>query len=338
MKTTPFLIGPLLKSVSRSFYLTLRILPGSMREPVSLAYLLARATDTIADTTIIPHEKRREYLRVLNESIQSGMATLGLQSLAGDLLPYQSLPGERLLLENINACLSLLEAQQPSDQTLIRNVLSTICSGQDLDLQRFPNQQHGTIDSLQTAAELNDYTYRVAGCVGEFWTHMCLTHLDACKKWDRDKSLARGIHFGQALQLTNILRDLPRDLQNGRCYLPLDELAQEGLAPGDLLKKENFDKLRPLYLKWLALTESHYNDAWSYTLQYPRQLWRMRLACAWPVLIGIQTLRKLRDPDNNPLDSSIRIKVSRGEVWTILAVSSLCVFSNRLFSSLYYED
>jgi phytoene/squalene synthetase len=38
------------QSVSRSFYLTIRFLPRPLREPVGLAYLLARATDTIADT------------------------------------------------------------------------------------------------------------------------------------------------------------------------------------------------------------------------------------------------------------------------------------------------
>ncbi|MCI0869448.1 MAG: squalene/phytoene synthase family protein, partial [Chloroflexi bacterium] len=47
------LLTDLLKGVSRSFYLTLRVLPGGIREPVGLAYLLARAADTIADTTLI---------------------------------------------------------------------------------------------------------------------------------------------------------------------------------------------------------------------------------------------------------------------------------------------
>ena len=50
------LLGSLLKSVSRSFYLTLRVLPTGMRDPVGLAYLLARAADTIADTSLIPPE------------------------------------------------------------------------------------------------------------------------------------------------------------------------------------------------------------------------------------------------------------------------------------------
>ncbi|MCX7887472.1 MAG: squalene/phytoene synthase family protein, partial [Verrucomicrobiae bacterium] len=52
------LLGPLLRGVSRSFYLTLRVLPAAIRPQVSLAYLLARATDTIADTGVVPPERR----------------------------------------------------------------------------------------------------------------------------------------------------------------------------------------------------------------------------------------------------------------------------------------
>ena len=52
------LTGPLLKQVSRSFYLSLAVLPAGVRPGIGLAYLLARATDTIADTRIVPRETR----------------------------------------------------------------------------------------------------------------------------------------------------------------------------------------------------------------------------------------------------------------------------------------
>ena len=42
---------------------------------------------------------------------------------------------------------------------------------------------------------------------------------------------ARGVRFGKALQMTNVLRDVPADLASGRCYLPAAELAALGLAP-----------------------------------------------------------------------------------------------------------
>lgn len=68
MTTTSFqseVIGPLLRDVSRSFYLTLRVLPSEIRPQISLAYLLARATDTIADTKAVPRAKRLAALQQL---------------------------------------------------------------------------------------------------------------------------------------------------------------------------------------------------------------------------------------------------------------------------------
>ena len=45
-------LDPLLKSVSRSFHLTLRVLPAAIRPQIGLAYLLARATDTVAEPLV----------------------------------------------------------------------------------------------------------------------------------------------------------------------------------------------------------------------------------------------------------------------------------------------
>ena len=67
--TRAFLLGPLLKGVSRSFYLTMRVLPAGMRDPVGEAYLLARAADTIADTALISPERRLALLLALRERV-----------------------------------------------------------------------------------------------------------------------------------------------------------------------------------------------------------------------------------------------------------------------------
>src|SRR5246127_1218371 len=99
--TRPFLLGPLLKVVSRSFYLTLRVLPAGMRDPVGLAYLLARAADTIADTSLVPPEQRLEWLLSLRDQV-NGVADHGtLQRLAGDLAGQQTQSDEKILLESL---------------------------------------------------------------------------------------------------------------------------------------------------------------------------------------------------------------------------------------------
>jgi len=310
--------GELLKATSRSFYLTLRVLPAAVRPQIGLAYLLARTTDTIADTELVPPAQRLEALQKLRERIL-GQSSAPLNF--GDLAKQQNLSAEKLLLEKVEASLSALQNLSDADRKLIRDVLDTITSGQELDLKRFGGSATGylpavKIIALQTDAELDDYTYRVAGCVGEFWTKMCRAHLFPNAKLDEKRFIADAIRFGKGLQLVNILRDLPKDLRNGRCYLPKEKLAEAGLSPEDLLQPANEPKFRPLYNCYLDLAESHLAAGWKYTNTVPRGQVRVRLACAWPVLIGAKTISRLRE--GGILDPQNRIKITRAEVRGIL--------------------
>ncbi len=49
----------ILRGVSRSFDLSIRLLPSALQSPVAIGYLLARATDTVADTTALPLGERK---------------------------------------------------------------------------------------------------------------------------------------------------------------------------------------------------------------------------------------------------------------------------------------
>jgi farnesyl-diphosphate farnesyltransferase len=307
------LLTSLLRDVSRSFYLTLRVLPRRIRQQIGLGYLLARTTDTIADTELVPLPQRLEALRALRGHI------LGLSQGPinfGELARLQTAAPERVLLEQVDASLALLGALAAADQRLVQEVLETITSGQELDLRRFDGAGPDHILSLRSDADLDDYTYRVAGCVGEFWTRICLAHLFAKTSLDEAYLLANGVRFGKGLQMVNILRDLPSDLRQGRCYLPADRLSAFDLVPADLLQPANEGRLRPLYHQYLDQAEAHLRAGWDYTNTLPRRSVRVRLACAWPVLIGLDTLRLLRvrpllDPNN-------RTKVSRSDVRRIL--------------------
>ena len=303
----------LLKEVSRSFYLTLRVLPGRIRPQIGLAYLLARATDTIADTGLVPAEQRLAALAALRERI------LGLHDRPldlGDLARRQGSLGERRLLEQFEASLALLGALAPADRQLVRQVLETITSGQELDLRRFAGASAHRIVCLRADEELDDYTYRVAGCVGEFWTRICRAHLFPKASLDDSFLLANGVRFGKGLQLVNILRDVPSNLRHGRCYLPAEKLAACGLGPAELLEPANEPRLRPLYDALLDRAQAHLLAGWDYTNALPRRSVRVRLACAWPILIGLETLRLLRR--GNVLDPTQRLKVSRRQVKRLL--------------------
>jgi len=334
----PTALNDLLKATSRSFYLTLRVLPARVRPQIGLAYLLARTTDTIADTEIVPLAQRLDALQRLRERIL-GQSSAPLNF--GELAQKQNLPAEKSLLEKVEAGLSTLQKFPAPDQKLIRDVLATITGGQELDLQRFaratlpPEGGSPNIIALETAAELDDYTWRVAGCVGEFWTRICRAHLFPDAKLDEKQLIADGIRFGKGLQLVNILRDLPADLKNGRCYLPMEKLDAAKLPPETLLSPANAAKFLPLFRDHLDKAESHLAAGWNYTNTIPFSQFRVRLACAWPILIGARTIEKLRAA--NVIELQQRVKVSRSEVRGILWRSILCCpfprAWRRLFSS-----
>jgi farnesyl-diphosphate farnesyltransferase len=310
--------GPLLKAVSRSFYLTIRALPGRVQEPIGLAYLLARTSDTIADSAAAPATLRLRHLAAFGDMVATGDRA-ALPALLADIAP--PLEAERLLLRQIPACLDWLAATDDFDRTQIRAVLATIIRGQSLDLQRFGLAAPGAVTALRTAAELDEYTYLVAGCVGEFWTRICVHHLPAYSTMPVERLVEKGIRFGQGLQLVNILRDLPEDLRQGRCYLPADELP--GLAPGELLSRPT--AARPTVQRWLARAREHLECGADYVraVRTPR----VRLACFLPWYLGGKTLDLLARQD--PLSTPQRMKVPRSEVTRALWKGVWASFSDR---------
>jgi farnesyl-diphosphate farnesyltransferase len=98
-------------------------------------------------------------------------------------------------------------------------------------------------------------------------------------------------------------------------------LREHGLIPEDLLDPANGARFRPLYTRYLLRAEDHLAIGWQYTLSLPYRQMRLRLACAWPLLIGLRTLALLRV--GNVLDPEHRIKVSRPQVRSIMLRSTL---------------
>jgi len=321
------LLTTVLRDVSRSFYLTLRILPDRIRPQIGLAYLLARASDTIADTEAVALEHRLAALQAFRQRILSAGEvahrgkTFGIALLTSEFTANQPSAAERLLLEQCDGALALLSKLTEADSQLVREVLGTIISGQELDLKRFAGASSKHIIALQTDEELDDYIFRVAGCVGEFWTKLCRKRLFPQATLDDSRLLSDSLRFGKGLQLVNILRDLGRDIQQGRCYLPAGVLTSAGLVPEHLLTITAEPRLRPVYNKYLDRAEQHLRAGWAYTNTLPWVCVRVRLACAWPILIGMETIKLLRGA--NILDVAKPIKVGRSRVKRLIARSVL---------------
>jgi farnesyl-diphosphate farnesyltransferase len=314
--------GPVLRSVSRSFFLSLRILPGALREPLSLAYLLARATDTIADTPEPPVALRMDALARLAAAIQGTAGKETAAQLRESFAPLQRNEAERTLIERLPALLDWLNELQASDRDEVRSVLEKISRGQRLDLERFDASSTSTstrtsIKALTTAAELDEYTYLVAGCVGEFWTRLCFAHVKNFSERSASEMRELGVRYGQGLQLINILRDAGDDLRHGRCYFPADELQALGISAGEILSDSA--RVLPVVEQWRKKAERGVEAGIEYACAIRNR--RVRFATALPALIGARTLSLLHDAGVDAFAQ--RVKVSRAEVRKMISASVL---------------
>ena len=313
-------LDSILEGTSRSFYLTLKNLPSGLRSQVGLLYLLARTSDTIADSERGVPAQRLQALERYNEYAQGNSNTLPDLS---ELAQLQRIASERKLLERVDDTVACVSRFSDSDQQHIRHCLNIIVGGQSLDLKRFANAGEGQIVALADDMELDDYAYRVAGSVGEFWTRMTLNHLFETDEETELAMFEKGVRFGKALQLINILRDIPADLRMGRCYIPSKSLSDIGMEPMDLLDAENMSHFKPLFDSCIDLAESHLDAAVEYIGMLPHSQFRLRGACMLPVLIGQRTLALLRD--GNVLEPSNRIKVTRDEINGLLKTVAFAV-------------
>jgi farnesyl-diphosphate farnesyltransferase len=141
---------------------------------------------------------------------------------------------------------------------------------------------------------------------------------------------AEGRRYGRGLQLVNVLRDLPRDLRRGRCFLPADELRALGLTPADLLDPAAGSRVRPLLARWQARARRGLFAGLAYAGRLRGAGWRVRAATALPAALGLATLRVLEAaPIEARLDPDEVLRVSRAEVRRIVARTAVLALRPR---------
>lgn len=288
-----------LKGVSRSFYLTLRMLPAPMRGAASLGYLLARASDTLADTEAAPIEARLQSLDAFGRAVAGGGESprwpLSILNAIDD-------PRERGLLEGSDRLFGWLAALPEPEAELVREVVGIIVGGQRLDLERFAGADGKHPVALEDDAALEDYAWRVAGSVGVFWTKLgFLTMGEGFSTMPPAIMLEKGVAYGKGLQLVNILRDLPSDLAGGRCYLPVAD-------PRDT------DVLLASHARWVERAREWVGEGFAYAETLRSR--RLRAATVLPAMIARETLERLRGVGWETLRR--RVKVPRRRVYLAL--------------------
>lgn len=351
----PTRLVALLKRVSRSFYLSVRVLPTPVQSQVALGYLVARAADTIADTTLLPPAERGELLALLSDAVAvHNGAEAELELRLGGLLTdasrrasSETALAELALLRELTECLELLRQTEDSDRKLIQQVIAQLTFGMREDLRRFPSASAKVsptnVVGLQTSSELDTYTYYAAGCVGEFWTDLMAAHLPGLGSHKAPELRQRGIDLGKALQLVNVIRDVAADLQNGRCYWPAELLSPYGLtaqrlaelvaAVANPLSATEATALRALATELEQLTLQRCLSAWPYVQAIPARQVRLRLACVWPLLLAVQTLTALRQIGSPLLSPGSAVKITRQQVYRLVARSSAAAFVDASYSS-----
>ncbi len=270
-----------------------------MRPAASLAYLLARISDTVADSMRAAVDDRLQTLDAFGRAVagEDGFDGVSEPLLAG-------VPGEheRRLLQQATLFLNDL-GRLPADQLdLVRDVVGTIIEGQRMDLERFGEATAEQPVVLHNDGELHDYTWQVAGCVGSFWTQLGVMTLgDQFSSDPMPLMIERAIAYGKGLQMVNILRDLPWDLSMGRCYLPVSD---------------PFDERQLLVAHQTHLEEARklITRGFEYTAALKAK--RLRASSVLPALLADETLDQLKGVTWSRLSRGV--KVSRIDVYGLI--------------------
>jgi len=322
-------LNTLLKHTSRSLYLSVKMLPASMRPAFGLAYLLCRYADTIADTHLLPAEKRLHAIKQFPQAVRTRELSL-YQQLAQEITGTSENPYEKALLKHLPDCVAALQTIEPVQQVFIYQVVQAVCEGMCIDLTAFQAAETGHLKAFKTLQELAHYCRLMGGKPGLFWSQL-IYHTHAVKM-PKEPFFDLGQHIGDALQIVNVLRDLPKDLQLGRCYFPEEQLHLHNLTAADLLRPERSKKFEPIKRYWLHWGKENLQHAFVYYRALPKGALRTRAAVAWPILWTADTFCKLAaEPDLlNPVK---RVKIPRSTIYFTLCVTPLILMSSTLFSA-----
>ncbi len=330
-----------LPSVSRTFALAIRVLPGPLRDPVTVAYLLCRLADLLEDSTGLDPGARVEGLEALAQGLADTARTE--DELAEALAPSESLPfpddAETRLFRGRRAIFRAY-VSLPEET---RGVISRWVQAMALGMAAFVGREQRASDSAQsvrnvldTTEEMRLYAYYVAGTAGHLVTDLFVLHL-GCGAADRDRLRALAVPFGLGLQYTNILQDVAEDRQRGWSYLP-EELARAHGTSVQLLA-EPAERARALRLIGSVVREAaaYLDRAMEYTLLLPRRAPRLRLFCAWPVFFALRTLVRIWGEEQVLLGAE-RVRITRPEVRRVVGLTSVSCLSNRGLYRLYGRE
>jgi farnesyl-diphosphate farnesyltransferase len=243
------------------------------------------------------------------------------------LLSDSTLAAEKDLIANTSRVIRLTHSFTPPQRTALHRCVRIMAVG----MAEF--QQRSSLDGLTDLSELDRYCYYVAGVVGEMLTDLfCDYSREIAEQQAALQSYA--VSFGQALQMTNILKDIWEDRQRGACWLPREVFAGFGFD----LKNMSPGVYDPAFgnglIELIAVAHTHLHNALRYTLLIPRHEKGMRRFCLWALGMAVLTLRRIAEK----LDfcRGEQVKISRRSVKATILVSNLASGSDFALRRIFY--
>lgn len=285
----------ILRLTSRTFALSMRVLPRAMRAPTELAYLLARAGDTWADRGALSPAMRCERLASLRSALGGG--ALPLWEPIGLTDTDAVSRAETELLRSVPRLLAEVRALPDEDREDVVRVVDRLALTMIEELRTLGA---GTLDEpacLPDREALDRYTEGIAGCVGVFWTRLAARHAIPMSRARQHALEVEGRRFGRGLQLVNVLRDMTADRHRGRVYLPLDEMRRCGVEAADLGSERAHRALAGVRRAWIARSRRGLLAGLVYASALPTRCLALRFASALPAAIGLRTLALLEECD-----------------------------------------
>ena len=316
----------ILQGVSRTFALTIPVLPDELERAVGNGYLLCRIADTIEDDAGLTVEEKRRYTDWFNELLRepADAGTFG-RELAPRLAAHAT-PAERELIAHADQVLRITHSLAEPQRAALARCVRVMSDG----MVYYQGQE--TLDGLADQTAMDRYCYYVAGVVGEMLTEL---FLQRCPQLAgrREEMMLLGVSFGQGLQMTNILKDIWEDRARGACWLPRPGFERRGLHLRELVAGQGGKAFAEALRELLALAHGHLRNALEYTLHLPASEPGMRKFCLWALGMAVLTLRKIAD--NPAFLGGQAAKISRRSVKATIVLTTLAARSDWTLRQLF---
>ncbi len=316
----------ILQTVSRTYALTIPVLPAGLRERVENAYLLCRLADSIEDEPELPLPSKRDLWGRLVRLVEGGEGAGRFASSLRAALSGATPAGERELAANAARVLRLTRRFGAGHRAAVGRCLRIMCRGMD------EFQGRASRAGLDTLGQLDRYCYFAAGVVGEMLVELFASHSAGIAR-RRERLLALAVSHGQGLQMANILKDIGGDHARGACWLPRDLFEAEGFDLRDLRRRAGDPRFAAGLARLVGIARSHLGDALRFTLLIPKRQPGIRRHLLWGIGLAVLLLRRVHATRSRPGGGSVRL--SRVRVLAMVLLARVFARRDRVLEWLF---